>query len=79
MKYFFSICIFLLLPSCFKATAQADTLKTSAIAQESFNADAATQAYISTLSPEQKAKSKGKTRILMAMKWKQEQLKETCD
>ena len=32
-------------------------MKTIAIKQESFNADAATQAYISTLSPEQKAKS----------------------
>jgi STE24 endopeptidase len=57
MKYFFPICIFLLLSSGFTATAQADTLKTSAVAQESFNADAAAQAYISTLSPEQKAKS----------------------
>ncbi len=57
MKYLFSFCIILLLFSSFTATAQADTLKTSAIAQESFNADAATQAYISTLSPEQKAKS----------------------
>ncbi len=57
MKYLFSICIFLLLSSCFKATAQVDTLKTIAITQESFNADTATQAYISTLSPEQKAKS----------------------